>query len=287
MITHLLKGHALDALMLLPLCFYLLAFTALPVISCIAMSFTDAGSHLFPSWENYRRLFADSQFHLALRNTLWLTGLGVSLQLLVGLGVAMILHKLSLGRGIVRTIVLTPLGVPTIVAGVMFTYVFGSAGYLNELLSRAGVITTPIDWTQGDWLSLGVLLVADLWKVTPLITLILLAGLESIPESALEAAAVDGASGWRQFWYITLPLLRPSLTMAVILRAIDAFRIFELPLILTGKSTPVLGTLAYSEFYEYDNPFTSAAAATLLMGLIAICIMSYLGLVAQRESEVS
>jgi ABC-type sugar transport system permease subunit len=287
MMTHLLKGQGLKALMLLPLCLYLLAFTALPVISCLVMSFTDAGLQLFPSWENYRLLFRDSQFLLALRNTLWLAGLGVSLQLFVGLGVATILHKLSRGRGLVRTIVLTPLGVPTIVAGVIFTYVFGSAGYLNELLSRLGVISTPIDWTQGDWLSLGVLLVADLWKVTPLITLILLAGLETIPESALEAAAVDGASGWRQFWYITLPLLRPSLTMAVILRAIDAFRIFELPLMLTGKSTPVLGTLAYSEFYEYDNPFTSAAAATLLMGLIAICLMSYLGLVARRDSEVS
>jgi trehalose transport system permease protein len=75
--------------------------------------------------------------------------------------------------------------------------------------------------------------------------------------------------------------------MAVIVRAIDAFRIFELPLILTGKTTPVLGTLAYSEFYDYDNPFTSAAAATLLMGLIAICIMSYLGLVARRDPRAS
>jgi trehalose transport system permease protein len=285
--THLLKGHALEALMLLPLCLYLLAFAALPVISCIVMSFTDAASQLFPSWENYRLLYRDSQFLLAVRNTLWLTGLGVSIQLCVGLGVAMILHNLALGRSIVRTVVLIPLGVPTIVAGVIFTYVFGSAGYLNELLSRLGIITTPIDWTQGNWLSLGVLLVADLWKVTPLITLILLAGLETIPEEALEAAEVDGASGWRQFWYITLPLLRPSLTMALILRAIDAFRIFELPLTLTGKSTPVLGTLAYSEFYEYDNPFTSAAAATLLLGLIALCLMSYLGLVARRDSEAS
>jgi trehalose transport system permease protein len=283
----LLKRHTLDGLMLLPLCLFLVAFTALPVLSCIVFSLTEAGSQLFPSGENYRALFRDSQFPLALRNTLWLTGLGVSLQLLVGLGVAMILQQLVRGRSIVRTIVLIPLGVPTIVAAVMFTYVFGSAGYLNEFLSRLGIISAPIDWTRGDWLSLGVLVVADLWKVTPLMTLILLAGLESIPESALEAAEVDGASGWRRFWYITLPLLRPSLTMAVIVRAIDAFRIFELPLILTGKSTPVLGTLAYSEFYEYDNPFRSAAAATILLGLIALCIMSYLGLVARRDSEAS
>ncbi len=282
-----LKGHALDGLMLLPLFLFLLGFTGLPLLSCVILSFTDAGSQWFPSWANYRLLFRDSQLSLALRNTLWLTGLGVSLQLVVGLGVAGVLHRLVLGRGIVRTIVLTPLGVPTIVGGAMFTYLFGSAGYMNELLSRLGIINTPIDWTQGGWYSLGVLLVADLWKVTPLVTLILLAGLESIPESALEAAAVDGASGWRRFWHITLPLLRPSLTMAVIVRAIDAFRIFELPLILTGKSTPVLGTVAYSEYYEYDNAFTSAAAATLLLGLIGVCIASYLLLVARQDTGAS
>jgi trehalose transport system permease protein len=280
-----LKRHILDGVMLLPLCLYLLAFTALPLLSCIVMSFTEANSQLFPSWENYRLLFSDRQFHLALRNTLWLTGVGVTLQLLVGLAVALVLHNLARGRGAVRTIVLLPLGVPTIVAGVIFSYVFGGAGYLNELLMRLGLIATPVDWTGGDWLSLGVLLAADLWKVTPLITLILLAGLETIPDSALEAAEVDGASGWRRFWYVTLPLLRPSLTMAVIVRVIDAFRIFELPLILTGKSTPVLGTLAYSEYYDYDNPFTSAAVATLLLGLIAICLTGYLGLVARRDAE--
>jgi trehalose transport system permease protein len=282
-----LKRHALDGLMLLPLFLYLFGFTGLPLLSCVVLSFTDAGSQWFPSWANYRLLFRDSQLSLALRNTLWLTGLGVGLQLIVGLGVAGVLHRLVLGRGIVRTIVLTPLGVPTIVAGAIFTYLFGSAGYMNELLSRLGIIDTPIDWTQGGWYSLGVLLVADLWKVTPLMTLILLAGLESIPESALEAAAVDGATGWRRFWYITLPLLRPAFTMAVIIRAIDAFRIFELPLILTGKSTPVLGTVAYSEYYEYDNAFTSAAAATLLLGLIAVCIVSYLLLVARQDTGAS
>ena len=282
-----LKRHALDGLMLLPLFLYLFGFTGLPLLSCVVLSFTDAGSQWFPSWANYRLLFRDSQLSLALRNTLWLTGLGVGLQLIVGLGVAGVLHRLVLGRGIVRTIVLTPLGVPTIVGGAMFTYLFGSAGYMNELLSRLGIIDTPIDWTQGGWYSLGVLLVADLWKVTPLMTLILLAGLESIPESALEAAAVDGATGWRRFWYITLPLLRPAFTMAVIIRAIDAFRIFELPLILTGKSTPVLGTVAYSEYYEYDNAFTSAAAATLLLGLIAVCIVSYLLLVARQDTGAS
>ena len=123
----------------------------------------------FPTLANYRVLLRDSQFILALRNTLWLTGVGVSLQLLTGLGVAMVLHKLILGHGLVRTIVLTPLGVPTIVAGVMFTYLFGSAGYLNEILHRLGAINdAPIDWLGGDWRSLGVILVAQALESNPL-----------------------------------------------------------------------------------------------------------------------
>jgi ABC-type sugar transport system permease subunit len=281
-----LKRHALSGLLLLPLLAYLGVFTGLPLLSCLVLSFTAGETGGFPTLTNYRLLLQESQFALAFRNTLWLTGLGVSLQLLVGLGVALVLHRLVRGRGIVRTIVLTPLGVPTIVAGVMFTYLFGSAGYLNEILHRMGAIDIPIDWLGGGWRSLGVILVADLWKVTPLVTLILLAGLESVPESALEAAAVDGAGAWRRFWYVTLPLLRPSLITAVVLRATDAFRIFELPLILTGKSVPVLGTFAYSEYYDYYNPFTSAAAASLLLGMVALCVLVYLFLMARRQGEV-
>ncbi len=282
-----LKRHAFDGLLLLPLFSYLFVLTGLPLLSCLMLSFTEGEVGLFPTLANYRLVLRDNQFLLALRNTLWLAGLGISLQLLIGLGVALVLHQLVLGRGLVRTIVLTPLGVPTIVAGVMFTYVFGSAGYLNEILHRLGAIDTPIDWLGGDWYSLGVILMAELWKVTPLVTLILLAGLESVPESALEAAAVDGAGVWRRFWHITLPLLRPSLITAVILRATDALRIFELPLILTGKSVPVLGTFAYSEYYEYYNPYTSAAAANLLLGMVALCVVSYLFLMTRRQGEAS
>jgi trehalose transport system permease protein len=116
-----LKLHGLNGLLLLPLFAYLLIFTGLPLVTCIILSFSDGVANLFPSWVNYRLLFQDGQFRLALRNTLWLTVLGVSSQLLVGLGVAVVLHRLVVGRGIVRTIILTPLGVPTIVAGVMFT----------------------------------------------------------------------------------------------------------------------------------------------------------------------
>jgi trehalose transport system permease protein len=117
-----LKRHTLDGLLLLPLLIYLCVLTGLPLLSCVMLSFSEGDSGLFPTLANYRLRLHNSQFALALCNTLWLTGLGVSLQLLTGLGVAMVLHKLILGRGLVRTIVLTPLGVPTILAGVVFTY---------------------------------------------------------------------------------------------------------------------------------------------------------------------
>jgi len=281
------QRYTLHGVMVLPLFLYLLAFTGLPLLSCLMLSFTDAVSRVFPSWNNYLALFRLGQFRVALWNTLWLTGVGVSLEVLAGLGVALVLHRVVLGRTVVRTIVLTPLGVPTIVTGVMFMYLFGSTGYTNELLYRLGVLDTPVDWLMGDWRTFGVLLLAELWKVTPVVTLIMLAGLESIPESALEAAAVDGAGGWSRFWYVTLPLLRPALTMAVVIRAIDAFRIFELPLMLTGKNLPVLGTFAYSEYYDYNNPFTSAAAASLLLVIIALGIGGYLLVMVRRQEEIA
>jgi len=137
-IRRFLKRHAFDDLLLLPLFSYLFVLTGLPLLSCLMLSVTEGEVGLFPTLANYRLVLRDNQFLLSLRNTLWLAGLGISLQLLIGLGVALVLHQLVLGRGLVRTIVLTPLGVPTIVAGVMFTYVFGSAGYLNEILDPRG-----------------------------------------------------------------------------------------------------------------------------------------------------
>src|SRR5262249_9537212 len=123
---------------------------------------------------------------------------------------------------------------------------------------------------------------AALWKTTPLVVLILLAGLEAIPRDVYEAASVDGAGPWRQFWDQTLPLLMPSITMAVILRAIDAFRIFDIALVLAGRSVPVLSTYVYFEYF-FGNLNTAAAAATILLTLIVAFVAAYLILVERRR----
>ena len=186
-------------------------------------------------------------------------------------------------QGLVRVLLLMPLGVPTIVAASTMRYVFGMVGYLNEVLYRLRLLTLPIDWTGSRWLALATVAVADAWKVTPLVMLILLAGLQAIPRDIYEAARTDGASSWQQFWRITLPLLRPALTMAFIVRGVDAFRIFALPLALVGRHLPVLSTLAYVEYLEYGNQHTAAASSTLLLAMILITIGAYLRLAGPGE----
>lgn len=275
-----LRRHWLAILLLVPLAAYIFGFTLVPVVRSIMMGFAnEAGTFTL---DNYRALFQNGQFRQALINTLAITALGLTFQLVVGLGLAVMLTRSFWLRGLVRSIMLVPMGVPTIVSGVTLLYVFDSSGYLNELLYRLGLIKIPIDWASGGLRTLLMVVFADLWKVTPVVVLLMLAGLESIPEQLYEAAAVDGATGWSAFWRVTLPLLKPAITMTVIVRGVDVFRIFELPLVLAGRMTPVLATFAYTEYSQYHNPYTSGAAATFLLGIILIFVVLYLVLV-ERE----
>ncbi len=266
---------------LAPLTLYLAAFTFVPVVSTLWLSvdLPDTGLSL----DAYRKIASHYQFVEAVGNTCIITGLGLALELSLGLALAVSLTGRRRAQGIVRVLLLLPLGVPTIVAASAMRYVFGTAGYVNEILYRLGVITLPIDWTGSRGIALLTIAVADAWKVTPLVMLILLAGLQTIPHDVYEAARIDGAGSGQQFRHITLPLLRPSITMALIVRGIDAFRIFALPLALTGHNVPVLSTYAYVEYLEYGNPHTAAASSTILLLLILIAVGIYLRVAAATE----
>lgn len=274
-----MKARAL--LGLLPLAAYLSCLTVAPVASTLVMSATapDIGITL----EHFRRIVTDYQFGEAVINTLVITGIGLTLELLLGLGAALALAGRPVGRRIFSILLLVPLGVPTIVSAAVMRTVFGTVGYLNEALLRLGAIQAPVDWTGERWLALVTVAVADAWKVTPLILLILLAGLQAIPGELYEAARTDGASGWRQFFAITLPLLKPAVTMALIVRGVDAFRIFALPLALVGRGLPVLSTYAYVEYLEYGNPHTAAASSVILLVMILVTVLAYLKLAGPEE----
>jgi trehalose transport system permease protein len=127
---------------------------------------------------------------------------------------------------------------------------------------------------------------ADMWKVTPIVALILLAGLEAIPRDVYEAASVDGASSWQQFWRITLPLLMPAITMALVLRAIDAFRIFDIVMVMASRSIPVMSTFVYVNYFDFQDPYSASAAATILLAMIVVFIVLYFVLVERRRKEL-
>jgi trehalose transport system permease protein len=237
------------------------------------------------SLSNYTTLLNDKSFRKGIFNTLAITIIGLMVQLTIAMGIALFLTRKFSGKGIFRTIVLTPLGIPTIVAATIMTYIFDTQGYLNEILYRLGILgNIPIDWAGGGFLSIFMIVFADTWKVLPLLVLLLLAGLESIPESVHEACQIDGAKPIYKFFTVILPLLKPHITIALILRAIDAFRIFELPLILTGSATvPVISTFTYAE-YARQNYYLSAASATILTAIIMIFVFTYL-FITERENE--
>jgi trehalose transport system permease protein len=279
-----LARYWLDIVLVTPLFLYVFFFMLVPVVQSIYLSFTLEGAGK-PTFDNYRTVINRSQFRDAFVNTLGISIIGVTMEMTVGIIIALMLARAFRGRGLFRSIVLVPLGVPTIVAGAAMLYFIGFNGYLNEILLDLGIIDVPIYWQQSGLRGMFAIALADLWKTTPLVVLILLAGLESIPGDVYEAASVDGADGWRRFWDHTIPLLMPSITMALILRVIDAFRIFDIALVLAGQAIPVMSSFVYFD-YQAGSINTAAAAAVILLLMILVFVVAYILLVARRTEDV-
>jgi trehalose transport system permease protein len=270
-----------DLIGLLPAALYLAAFTLVPLASTFVLSMTASDGRI--TLDSFRQIIRHFQFGEAVVNTLVVTGIGLALEFVLGLAAALALARRPPGRKLFQVLLLAPLGVPTIVSAAVMRGVFGTVGYLNEALLRLGVIRAPVGWVGNRGLALLTVAIADVWKVTPLMMLILLAGLQAIPLELYEAARTDGASRWRQFMAITLPLLKPALTMALIVRGVDAFRIFALPLALVGRGFPVVSTYAFVEYLEYGNPHTAAASSVILLGMILLTVITYLRLAGPEE----
>jgi trehalose transport system permease protein len=279
-----LGQHWLDVLLVAPLVLYILFFMLVPVVQSIYLSVVPRGGGTL-TLENYRTIVNRSQFQAAFVNTLGITVMGVAMEMIAGIIIALMLSRQFRGRGFFRSIVLVPLGVPTLVAGAAMLYFVGFNGYLNAILLDLGIIQTPVYWQQSGPRGMFAIAIADLWKTTPLVVLILLAGLEAIPGDVYEAASVDGAGGWQRFRDQTIPLLMPSITMALVLRVIDAFRIFDIALVLAGQAIPVMSSFVYFD-YQSGSLNTAAAAAVILLLMILVFVVAYLLLVARRTEDV-
>jgi trehalose transport system permease protein len=287
------RTHLFEIALILPLVLYVLLLTVAPIIGTFRTSFTAPGEGDL-GIENYQTIFRAPVFRDAIVNTIIVAFMSLVLEIGVGLAVALALHAPFRGRGFVRTVSLIPLGVPTIVSGAVMLLIFARSGYLNSVMFLFADLVNKIPGVNWEFQAFGLTVagglktlftvaVADMWKVLPVMVLIFLAGLQSIPEDVYEAADVDGATKWQRFRRITLPLLIPYFTMAIILRAIDAFRIYELALVLAGGIEPVLGTFIAARYLPPTNdPYTAAAASIVLFGIIMVFIILYLRLVASR-----
>jgi len=219
-----------------------------------------------------------AEFWVAVGVTVFFTVASVSIELVLGMWFAMIMHRSFKGRGLLRASVLVPWAIPTAVTAKLWFFIFDYRGVANRLLG------THLLWMGDAWPARFAVVIADVWKTTPFIALLLLAGLQVIPDEVYEAAKMDGASAWQRFTRITLPLVRPALVVAVLFRTLDVLRIFDLPWILTGGgggSGHATTTLSILVVQQIRQGFSSAAALStitfLLIFAVAFVFVKFLG----------
>ncbi|WP_067649045.1 carbohydrate ABC transporter permease [Nocardia harenae] len=223
-----------------------------------------------------------SQFWMAVGITLFFTVVTVSLEVVLGLAMAVVMGKTFRGRALLRAAVLIPWAIPTAVTARLWEFMFQYDGVVNRILG------TEILWTSDAWPARFAVIAADVWKTTPFMALLLLAGLQVIPADVYEAAKVDGASAWQRFVHITLPLLKPALLVAVLFRTMDALRMFDLPAIMTlgNPATKTLSILVVEQVRQGPNSAAALSTITFLMIFaVAFVLVKVLGANAVRTQE--
>jgi len=270
-----------------PAVFVLLAFEILPIFMGIDASLrrfilTDL-QHPFIGLKNYIKVITDAQFYgVVLFNTFLFMFASVSGGLLLGLGLAVLLNRKFRGQNVVRTVIVFPMMVAPVVAATMVAWIFNDQfGIVNVIMRALGF--EPVVWLVNRWSSMSIVILTDIWLWTPWYVLLILAALQNIPPEPHEAARIDGANEWQVFRSVTLPLLRPVLLVAIVIRSIDAFRVFDVVWTITrgepGRMTEVFSIYSYKESFVFLD-FGVGAASSIIGALIimVIGIVLYFGL---------
>lgn len=276
-----LSERRLAAVMVSPSIVLMALVAAYPIGYAVWLSLHDysvrvAGLSRFDGINNYVDVLGDSTFWSAFRTTMIFTVSSVTLELLIGLAMALCMHQAFKGQGMLRTVVLVPWAVLTVVTAVMWRSIFEpTLGFVNSLLGAVGLPDDTV-WLGEEPHALIVMIIADVWKTAPFMALLLLAGLQVISSDVYEAAKVDGATAWQRFLRITLPLLKPAILVALIFRTLDALRIFDLPFVLTkgAQDTNTLSLLSYQTFQE--NRILGTGSAMAILTFIIVMIVSFL-----------
>lgn len=281
-------------LTLLPSALILLLLVGIPTVSVVILSMQDVGlgehGGPFVGYANFTWVLTSDAFYQALLNTfVWVFG-SVGLDMVLGLIIALLLNKTFVGRGAARAIALAPYLIPTIVAVLIWKYMFHDiVGVVNYLLMKSGIIDQPMLWLNSRTTAMLSVILVGAWKFFPFVVLALLGILQSIPQEQYEAASIDGASEWQQFWRITSPHLMPVFLLTAMLRTIWTFHKFDIIYLLTGggplDATTTLPILVYQKAFV-DFEIGNAAAIAIMTGLIlAILLLAYFFLIRRAEEK--
>ena len=291
------SDQSFAALLISPAAAFVFCIALYPIARVLWLSFfaQNLGTSLAPKFvgiDNYIRLANDGHFFATMRTTLFFTFVSVAIELVLGLAFALLLNHEFRGRAVARAAMLVPWALPTAVLAWAWSWIFNDQfGVMNDLLRRIGLLVRPIAWLGSGSTALFAVIFADVWKTAPFVMIILLAGLQNIPGELHEAATIDGASAWKRFRFITLPLLLPSIMVALLFRAIQSFGIFDLIFVMTGGgpggATETLAIYTYNTYLRYlDFGYGSAMIVASFILMAVFTAVVYWPLSHTRALEV-
>jgi multiple sugar transport system permease protein len=277
-----LSERRLAAAMVSPSLVVIALVAAYPIGYAIWLSLNEysvrvPGLSRWAGFKNYETALSSSEFWDAFRNTMVFTGISVSIELLLGIAFAVAMHQAFKGRAVLRATVLVPWAVLTFGSGLLWRSIFEpDLGFANSMMSALGLPGADIVWLGTEGYAMAVMIFADVWKTAPFMALLLLAGLQVIPDELYDAAKVDGASSWERFRRITLPLLKPAILVALLFRTLDALRVFDLPFALTqgANGTSTLSLYAYQELTA--NRLIGLGSALSVLTFVTVMIVSFM-----------
>jgi len=234
-------------------------------------------------------LATDHFFLTALAHTLIYAAIALTIEFFLGLALALLMNGRMRGRGLFRALLLAPMMLPAVVVGVVWRLMLNpNFGAINGTLKGLGVTTDTFTWTASPKLAMASVIMADVWQWTPFIFLILLAGLQAIPQEPYEAALIDGSSAWQTFRHVTLPLLKPAILIALLLRTMDLLRVFDQIFILTeggpGFATETVSLYIYRTAFRFSNFGYAAAMSFVLLAITNVISVGYIRLLQTREA---
>jgi multiple sugar transport system permease protein len=289
------SSHRLALMFLLPSLLFVGLFSVYPIVESFRLSFYRLILTLpwlgqkRVGWENYADLWSDPVAMESLRTTLILVGVTIPLELLLGLGIALVMNEVFRGRGLLRAVVLIPWAIPTVVSSQMWRFIFNDRYGLFNFVLFGGDASRYIAPLADPYLALIAIMAAEIWKTTPFAALILLAGLQAIPDELYEAASVDGATAWQKFRRVTVPLVRPALLLALLFRTIDALRVFDLVFVMTqggpADATNVLQFYGYKKTFAEGMVGYGSAIAVSVFLLSLVLSLAYLRILKTSRLE--